>query len=97
MGTGTGTDRSTVVITVTTTARFGKVESAVSGLGSSVFLIAATADGTELARVDDPPKPLAAVQRQQRRLAKSLARKKRGSRNRHHAAARLARHSLIGV
>ncbi|MFI1462452.1 RNA-guided endonuclease InsQ/TnpB family protein [Nocardia carnea] len=60
--------------------------------GLSAFLVAATADGRELARVDTPPKPLAAGLHQQRRLAKTLSRKKKGSRNRQQAAARLARH-----
>ncbi|MFE3258592.1 RNA-guided endonuclease TnpB family protein [Nocardia sp. NPDC059091] len=58
----------------------------------SNFLVAATADGTEVARIDNPPKPLAAGLRRQRRLAKSLSRKQKGSRNRKDAAARLAQH-----
>jgi putative transposase len=60
--------------------------------GLSVFLVAATADGTELARISDPPKPLSAGMKQQRRLSKSLSRKKKGSHNRKEAAARLGRH-----
>ncbi|MFX0577261.1 RNA-guided endonuclease InsQ/TnpB family protein [Nocardia nepalensis] len=60
--------------------------------GLSAFLVAATADGAALARIDDPPKPLATGLRQQRRLAKALSRKRKGSRNRKGAAARLARH-----
>ncbi|MEV6341693.1 transposase [Nocardia vinacea] len=60
--------------------------------GLSALLVAATADGTELARVDDPPTPLAAGMRRQRRLAKSLSRAKKGSRNCRDAAARLGRH-----
>lgn len=60
--------------------------------GLSAFIVAATSDGTELARIDDPPKPLATGLPQQRRLAKALSRKRKGSRNRKHAAARLARH-----
>lgn len=60
--------------------------------GLSAFLVAATADGTVIARVDNPPTPLAAGLRQQRRLAKSLSRKKKGPRNRKDAAARLGRH-----
>ncbi|MFE9324716.1 RNA-guided endonuclease InsQ/TnpB family protein [Nocardia sp. NPDC052278] len=60
--------------------------------GLSVFLVAATADGTDVARIDAPPKPLATGMAQQRRLAKALSRKRKGSRNRKDAAARLARH-----
>ncbi|WP_069162528.1 RNA-guided endonuclease TnpB family protein [Nocardia altamirensis] len=60
--------------------------------GLSAFLVAATADGTEVARVDNPPKPLAVGLRKQRRLAKSLSRKQKGSINRKDAAAALARH-----
>jgi putative transposase len=60
--------------------------------GLSAFLVAATADGTEVARIADAPKALAAGMNKQRRLAKSLSRKQRGSRNRRDAAARLGRH-----
>ena len=60
--------------------------------GLSAFLIAATADGSEVARIDDAPKALATGLKQQRRLSKSLSRKKKGSRNRKDAAARLGRH-----
>jgi putative transposase len=60
--------------------------------GLSAFLVAATVDGTEVARIADAPKPLAAGMKQQRRLAKSLSRKKKGSHNRKDAAARLGRH-----
>ena len=60
--------------------------------GLSAFLVAATADGQEVARIDDPPKPLAKGMVRQRRLAKSLSRKEKGSNNRRYAAARLARH-----
>jgi putative transposase len=60
--------------------------------GLSAFLVAATADGREVARVDDPPTPLAKGMLRQRRLAKSLSRKEKGPNNRRHAAARLARH-----
>ncbi len=60
--------------------------------GLSAFLVAATADGTEVARISDAPKALAAGMKQQRRLAKSLSRKKEGSHHRKNAAARLARH-----
>ncbi|MCU1698872.1 MAG: transposase [Mycobacterium sp.] len=49
--------------------------------GLSTFLVAATADGTEVARISDAPKALAAQMRQQRRLSKSLSRKKKGSCN----------------
>jgi putative transposase len=60
--------------------------------GLSAFLVAARADATEVARIGDAPKALRAGMRQQQRLAKSLSRRKRGSRNRRDAAARLGRH-----
>jgi putative transposase len=60
--------------------------------GLSAFVVAATADGDEVARITDAPKALAAGMRRQQRLAKSLSRKKKGSRNRRDAAAKLARH-----
>jgi len=60
--------------------------------GLSVFLVAATADGVEVARVDNPPKALATGIQRQRRLAKSLSRKQKGSHNRRDAAKRLGRH-----
>lgn len=47
--------------------------------GLSAFIVAATADGHEVARVDDPPKALAKGMPRQRRLAKSLSRKQKGS------------------
>jgi putative transposase len=63
--------------------------------GLSAFLVAATTDGREVARVSDPPKALATGmkrQRQQRQLAKSLSRKQKGSVNRRQAAVWLGRH-----
>lgn len=60
--------------------------------GLSTFLVAATADGTEVVRVAAAPKPLSLGMNQQRRLAKSLSRKKKGSHRRKDAAAKLARH-----
>lgn len=60
--------------------------------GLSTFLVAATTDGAEVTRISDAPKALAAGLKQQRRLAKSLSRKKKGSHNRTDAAARLGRH-----
>lgn len=60
--------------------------------GLSAFAVAAAADGTELARITDAPKALAAGIPRQRRLARSLSRKKKGSHNRRTAAARLGRH-----
>ncbi|BBY42506.1 RNA-guided endonuclease InsQ/TnpB family protein [Mycolicibacterium celeriflavum] len=60
--------------------------------GLSAFLVGATIDGTEVARISDAPKALAVGLKQQRRLAKSLSRKQKGSHNRKHAAARLGRH-----
>ncbi|UNB54209.1 transposase [Mycolicibacterium sp. YH-1] len=60
--------------------------------GLSAFLVAATCGGHEVARIVDAPKALASGMPKQRRLAKSLSRKKKGSRNRCDAAAKLARH-----
>lgn len=60
--------------------------------GLSTFVVAATADGTEVARISNAPKPLVAAMKHQRRLAKSLSRKKKGSHNRKDAAARLRQH-----
>ncbi len=60
--------------------------------GLSMFLVAATADGREVARITDAPKALAAGMKRQQRLAKSLSRKRKGSHNRRDAAARLGRH-----
>ena len=60
--------------------------------GLSAFVVAATADGAEVARIAETPKALAAGMAKQRRLAKSLSRKKKGSHNHRAAAARLARH-----
>lgn len=60
--------------------------------GLSAFLVAASGDGIEVARISDPPRPLAAGMRKQRRLAKSVSRKVKGSNNRRRAAGRLERH-----
>jgi putative transposase len=60
--------------------------------GLSAFLVAANCDGTEVARISDAPKALAVGMNRQRRLAKSLSRKQKGSRNRRDAAAKLGRH-----
>ncbi|MFI7524769.1 RNA-guided endonuclease InsQ/TnpB family protein [Nocardia salmonicida] len=60
--------------------------------GLTVFVVAATADGTEVARIDTAPKPLATELSKQRHMAKSLSRKQKGSRHYRQAAARLARH-----
>lgn len=60
--------------------------------GLSAFVVAATADGTEVARISGAPKALASGIKQQRRLSKSLSRKKKGSHNRKESAARLGRH-----
>jgi putative transposase len=60
--------------------------------GLSAFVVAATAEGEEVARIVDAPKALAAGMNRQRRLAKSLSRKQRGSRSWRDAAARLGRH-----
>jgi putative transposase len=60
--------------------------------GLSAFVVAASADGREVARISDAPKALAAGMQQQRRLAKKLVRTKKGSANRRQAVAKLARH-----
>jgi putative transposase len=60
--------------------------------GLSAFLVAAHADGREVARIADAPKALSRGRQRQRRLAKRLSRKKKGSHNRRAAAARLGRH-----
>jgi putative transposase len=61
-------------------------------LGLSAFLVAATIDGEEVARITDAPKALIAGLKRQKRLAKSLSRKKKGSHNSRDAAATLGRH-----
>lgn len=60
--------------------------------GLSAFVVAARVDGTEVARIAEAPKALAAGMKRQQRLAKSLARKQNGSHNRGDAVAKLARH-----
>ncbi|MFD7159701.1 RNA-guided endonuclease TnpB family protein [Kribbella sp. NPDC059898] len=60
--------------------------------GLSALVVAGTSGGNETARVDNPPTPLAAGLQKQRRLARAVARKLKGSRNRRKAAARLGRH-----
>jgi putative transposase len=45
--------------------------------GLSAFLVAATADGEEVAHITNAPKALAAGMKRQRRLAKSLSRKQK--------------------
>ncbi len=60
--------------------------------GLSAFVVAADAQGREVARITDAPKALAAGMKRQQRLAKSLTRKQKGSRNRRDAAAKLGRH-----
>ena len=60
--------------------------------GLTEFLVAASIDGQEVARITNAPKPLATGINRQRQLAKAVARKERGSRNRRDAAAKLGRH-----
>ncbi|HEU0190443.1 MAG TPA: RNA-guided endonuclease TnpB family protein [Mycobacterium sp.] len=60
--------------------------------GLAAFAVAATADGAEVARITKSPKSLATGIARQRRLAKSLSRKEKGSRNHRDAAAKLGRH-----
>lgn len=60
--------------------------------GLSAFVVAATADGTEVLRVECAPKALVRGAQRQRRLTKSLTRKAKGANSRRDAAARLARY-----
>jgi putative transposase len=60
--------------------------------GLSAFVVAADAQGREVARITNAPKALAAGMKHQRRLAKSLSRKQKGSHNRRDAAAKLGRY-----
>jgi putative transposase len=59
--------------------------------GLLALAVASTRDGTETLRVD-APKTLTTGLRRQRRLARAMSRKKRGSKGRREAAARLAEH-----
>jgi putative transposase len=59
--------------------------------GLHALVVAGTRDGTETLRVE-APKTLATGLREQRRLARAVSRKKRGSGGRRKAAARLAKH-----
>ena len=61
--------------------------------GLRTLVVAGTRDGTETLRVQ-APKTLAAGLRRQRRLARAVSRKKRGSTNRRKATMRLARHHI---
>ena len=61
--------------------------------GLHALVVAGTRDGTETLRAE-PPKVLAIRLRRQRRLARAVSRKKRGSANRRKASARLARHHV---
>ena len=59
--------------------------------GLAAFVVAATAAGQEVARVDDPPRPLRTAGRRLRRLARRVSRRQRGSANRAKAVAVLGR------
>ncbi|MFD2796666.1 RNA-guided endonuclease InsQ/TnpB family protein [Promicromonospora vindobonensis] len=61
--------------------------------GLHALVVAGTRDGTETLRVQ-APKVLAAGLRRQRRLARSVSRKKRGSASRRKASRRLAKHHV---
>jgi putative transposase len=61
--------------------------------GLHALVVAGTRDGTETLRVQ-APKVLATSLRRQRRLARAVSRKKRGSANRRMASARLAEHHV---
>ncbi len=60
--------------------------------GLTALVVAATAEGEQMLRVDDAPRALKTAARQTRRLSRAVARKQKGSSNRARAAARLARH-----
>jgi putative transposase len=59
--------------------------------GLTVFAVAARADGAEVLRVDDPPRPLRAANQRIRRLSRKLSRTQRDSRHQQQARARLNR------
>ncbi|HEY2763765.1 MAG TPA: RNA-guided endonuclease TnpB family protein [Pseudonocardiaceae bacterium] len=59
--------------------------------GLSAYVVAATTTGREVAREDDPPRPLRTARGRLRRLSRQVSRKKKGSANRVKAAARLGR------
>ncbi|MEU4386923.1 RNA-guided endonuclease TnpB family protein [Promicromonospora sp. NPDC023805] len=61
--------------------------------GLRALVVAGTRDGTETLRVQ-APRTLAMRLRRQRRLARAVSRKQRGSANRRKASARLARHHV---
>ena len=61
--------------------------------GLHALVVAGTRDGTETLRVQ-APRALATGLRRQRRLARSVSRKKRGSANRRRASVRLAEHHV---
>lgn len=64
--------------------------------GLSTYLVAATSDGSEVARYNDAPKPLTARMRRVRHLSKSVNRKQRGSQNHRKAVVKVSRyHSRI--
>ena len=59
--------------------------------GLLAYLVAATADGREVLREDDPPRPLRTARARLRRLCRRVSRTRKGSANRAKAAARLGR------
>jgi putative transposase len=59
--------------------------------GLTAFIVAATADGRQVLRVDDPPRPMRATTDRIRRRSRDLSRTQPASANRRDAAARLAR------
>jgi putative transposase len=59
--------------------------------GLFAYAVAATADGREVLREDDAPRPLRTAQARLRRLNRRVSRKRKGSANRREAAARLGR------
>lgn len=72
--------------------------------GLTAYAVAADTDGAMVARIDAPPRPLRSAMTRQRRLARELARRKRGSRHyettllklrrHHHRVANVRRHFL---
>ena len=60
--------------------------------GLAAFAVAASENGTEVARFEGAPKPLRAAMSRHRRLTRTLSRKRKGSRKHKEGLARLRRH-----
>jgi putative transposase len=59
--------------------------------GLTAFVVAATASGDQVLRIDDAPRPLRVDRARLRRLSRQVTRKRKGSANRGKAVARLGR------